>query len=574
MPRTRVLYSCQQCGAESAKWLGRCPDCGAWNSYVEGVRAAPLRPSAVNEARSRASATGAVPERLADVSLAELARIPAGLQEFDRVLGGGIVPGSLVLIGGDPGIGKSTLLLQVAANVAATGRRVLYVSGEESARQVRLRAERLGAGAPAGADRADRTDRPESAGGAVQGLPEHLYVLAETSLDAVLAQVDALQPHLLIVDSVQTVYLSELPSSPGNVTQLRECALRLMGLAKSRNLPVFLVGHVTKEGNIAGPRSLEHIVDCVLYLEGERFYTYRLLRAEKNRFGSTNEIGVFEMEADGLRQVLNPSAAFLSERQTASAGSAVTVPLEGSRALLVEVQALVAGSGLAMPRRTSIGVDLNRLLLLLAVLSKRVGLPLGSQDVYVNVVAGLKIAEPAADLGLALAIASSWRDVAVDPGLAVVGEVGLLGELRPVRQLERRLAEAARLGFERCIVPAGDLRRLAQSMGRGADKDRVRDGEDQVGKDRDGDGSPGRNDRSSGPREVRRDGMLVQGASTVGEAIVLAIGPLGSERQPALDDRPAPSGRRRGDERALTGDGEHPGEHPGVRRGGRQIEYP
>jgi DNA repair protein RadA/Sms len=495
MPRTHVLFTCQECGNDSAKWLGRCPDCGAWNSYVEGVRAAPARAAAVHESRTRPGGPGgARPERLKDVPPGDLARASTGLAEFDRVLGGGIVPGSLVLIGGDPGIGKSTLLLEAAANVAAAGKRVLYVSGEESARQVRLRAQRLIAG---------------------ETLPDELYVLAETSLDAVLGQVEALEPDLLIVDSVQTVYLPELASSPGNVTQLRECALRLMGVAKSKHLPVFLVGHVTKEGNIAGPRSLEHLVDCVLYLEGERFYAYRLLRAEKNRFGSTNEIGVFEMEADGLRQVPNPSAAFLSERQTANAGSAVTVPLEGSRALLVEVQALVAPSGMALPRRTSLGVDLNRLHLLLAVLGKRVGLPLGSQDVYVNVVAGLKIAEPAADLGVALAIASSWQDTPADAGLAVVGEVGLLGELRPVRQMERRLAEAARLGFERCIVPAGDLRRLSGEKSGGA------------------------------PQEVRRDGLLIQGAATVAEALTLALGPLAPRRGRQRDGAGASPGARR-----------------------------
>ncbi|MDQ3700000.1 MAG: DNA repair protein RadA [Chloroflexota bacterium] len=499
MAKTRVLYTCQQCGNESAKWFGRCPECGAWNSYVEGVRGSAALAGAAPDPRSRPGA--ARPERLADVSVAELERVSSGLQEFDRVLGDGIVPGSLVLVGGDPGIGKSTIMLQVATNVAAAGRRVLYVSGEESARQVRLRSERLGT---------------------VSG---DLYVLAETSLDAVLAQVEALEPDLLIVDSIQTVYIEGLAASPGNVSQLRECALRLMGVAKTRHLPVFLVGHVTKEGNIAGPRSLEHIVDCVLYLEGERFYAYRLLRAEKNRFGSTNEIGVFEMEADGLRQVLNPSAAFLSERQTASAGSAVTVPLEGSRAILVEVQSLVTGSGLAMPRRTAIGVDLNRLHLLLAVLGKRVGMPLGSQDVYVNVVAGIKIAEPAADLGLALAIASSWRDTPVDPGLVVVGEVGLLGELRPVRQLERRLAEAGRLGFERCIVPSGDLRRLIGPA----------------------EGSGGRraSNASGASGEVRRDGLLVQGAATVGEALTLALGAALDVRGGGRSTRDGGRGRSR-----------------------------
>jgi DNA repair protein RadA/Sms len=487
VPKPRVHYTCQQCGNESAKWLGRCPECGAWNSYVEGVRTVtPARQSLAADGRGRLTSQGApVPERLSEVSLAAIPRLSSGLAEFDRVLGEGIVPGSLVLIGGDPGVGKSTLLLQVAASVASRGERVLYVTGEESAQQVRLRAQRLGA------------------------VAEHLYVLAETNLDAVLEHVEQLTPGLLIVDSIQTAYLEGLPASPGNITQLRECTLRLMNLAKTRHLPVFLIGHVTKEGSIAGPRALAHIVDCVLYLEGERFYTYRLLRAEKNRFGSTNEIGVFEMEADGLRQVSNPSAAFLAERVTASSGSAVTVPMEGSRAILVEVQSLVAGTSLAVPRRTAVGVDLNRLLLLLAVLTRRVGLPLGSQDVYVNVVAGLKLTEPAVDLGVALAIASSFRDTPLDPGLVAIGEVGLLGELRPVRQLERRLAEASRLGFERCIVPASDLRRLAR------EKAGTKQG-----------------------RELQRDGLSVQGASTVGEALALVLGSApgkGARKAPALE---------------------------------------
>jgi DNA repair protein RadA/Sms len=491
--RGRSHYVCQQCGLRSAKWVGRCPDCGAWNSYVEELVPA-ARPDSGSaraaDARSRPGA--AKPERLADVSLANVARVSSGVAEFDRVLGGGIVPGAMVLIGGDPGIGKSTLLLQVAANVAASGRKVLYVSGEESARQVRLRAERLGAP------------------------PGDLYVLAETSLDAVLAHVDELAPDLLVVDSIQTVFLAEVPSSPGNVSQLRECTLRLMNVAKSRELPVFVVGHVTKEGNIAGPRALEHIVDCVLYLEGERFYAYRLLRAAKNRFGSTNEVGVFEMEQDGLQQVVNPSAAFLAERVEASPGSAVTVPLEGSRALLVEVQALVAGTALGIPRRTAVGVDQNRLTLLVAVLGRRVGLPLATQDIYVSLVAGLRIAEPAIDLGVALAIASSARDAPVSPGLAAVGEIGLLGELRPVGQIERRLTEAARLGFQRCLIPASDLRRYT------------------------GDAAAS---------QVRRDGLTLVGARTVEEALTLALGvaPALPARRPALPQRREPgSGRADG----------------------------
>lgn len=468
MAKPRAHFVCQQCGSESAKWVGRCPDCGAWNSHVEAARSAGgPRAAGVIVADVRARSVVSVPERLSDVSLAEVRRLSSGLAEFDRVLGGGVVPGSLVLIGGDPGIGKSTLLLQMAANVAAAGQRVLYVSGEESARQIRLRAQRLGA------------------------IDGELFVLAETSLEAVLAHVEQLAPELVIVDSIQTAFLEEVPSSPGNVTQLRECTVRLMNVAKAKNLPIFLVGHVTKEGNIAGPRALEHIVDCVLYLEGERFYSFRVLRATKNRFGSTNEIGVFEMEQEGLRQVPNPSAAFLSERMPASAGSAVTVPLEGTRALLVEVQALVGATAFGLPRRTAIGVDLNRLLLLLAVLSKRAGLPLGSHDVYVNVVAGLKIAEPAIDLGVALAIASSIRDVPLDHSTAVVGEIGLLGELRAVSQIERRLSEAARLGFERCILPLGDLSRLAGNRTM---------------------------------RELRREGLTLVGAQTVGEALGLALG--------------------------------------------------
>lgn len=468
MAKTRVRYVCQQCGSDSPKWMGRCSECGAWNSYVEAVEVAAPRHASAPGADVRGRTATTAPARLADVSLSEMSRLEAGLAEFDRVLGGGIVPGSIVLIGGDPGIGKSTLLLQVAANVANGGGKVLYVSGEESARQVRLRAERLSAVAP------------------------DLYVLAETNLDTVLEHVEQLAPQLLIVDSIQTVFLEGVPSSPGNVSQLRECTLRLMNVAKSRHLPIFLVGHVTKEGNIAGPRALEHIVDCVLYLEGERFYAYRLLRAAKNRFGSTNEVGVFEMEQDGMRQVQNPSAAFLSERVAGSPGSTVTVPLEGSRALLVEVQALTSAAGIGLPRRTAIGVDLNRLQLLLAVLNKRAGLPFGAQDVYVNVVGGLKIAEPAVDTGVALAIASSFTDVPVAPGMVAIGEIGLLGELRSVGQLERRLAEAGRLGFERCLLPAGDLKRFGTQNGNG---------------------------------EVRRDGLTLVGAGTISEAIAQTLGP-------------------------------------------------
>jgi DNA repair protein RadA/Sms len=339
------------------------------------------------------------------------------------------VPGSLVLIGGDPGIGKSTLLLQVSAMAAQQGSKVFYVSGEESLQQVRLRANRLGLG-----------------GGG-------LYILAETNLEAILGQLDQAAPDLVVVDSIQTVSVDELGSAPGSVGQIRECTMRLMGWAKTAGVPVLLSGHVTKDGAIAGPRVLEHIVDVVLYLEGEAFSAYRLLRSVKNRFGSTNEVGIFEMRGEGLVEVDNPSEVFLSQRAKEAVGSAVVPTIEGTRPLLVEIQALTSATSFGLPRRTANGIDFNRLLLIAAVLSKRVGLALGSQDIIVNVVGGLRVNEPAADLGLALAIASSLRGVAIDPGLVAVGELGLSGELRGVPQLERRLAEAAKLGFQRCLVP-------------------------------------------------------------------------------------------------------------------------
>ena len=345
------------------------------------------------------------------------------------MLGGGVVPGTLMLTGGDPGIGKSTLLLQVSALVAQTHGKVVYVSGEETLHQIKLRAERL----------------------EIKG--EQLYLLAETNLDVILSQIEELSPSLVVVDSIQAVYLPELDTAPGSITQVRGCTMRLMHWAKHSAVPVFIVGHVTKDGAIAGPRTLEHIVDVVLYLEGEPFSTYRLLRSVKNRFGSTNEIGVFEMKGQGLVEVDNPSKAFLSQRWGEAIGSAVVPVLEGSRPLLVEIQALTNPTSFGLPRRTANGVDFNRLLLITAVLSKRIGLKLGNQDIMVNVTGGLKIGEPAADLGIALAITSSSRDVNIDPELAVVGEVGLSGELRAVSQLDRRVNEAARLGFKRCLVP-------------------------------------------------------------------------------------------------------------------------
>jgi DNA repair protein RadA/Sms len=415
----KTTFVCQQCGKESPKWLGRCPSCHEWNSFVETTVAAP----------SRTSARENPPQELSQVATGLSDRLPLPLTELNRVLGGGVVSGSLVLIGGDPGIGKSTLLLQVSSLVAQARGKVAYVSGEETLSQIRLRAERLG----------------------VKG--EGLYLLAETELDVILSQLEKLSPSLAIIDSIQAVYFPELDAAAGSITQVRECTLRLMKWAKQNAVPVFIAGHVTKDGAIAGPRVLEHIVDVVLYLEGEPFSAYRVLRGAKNRFGSTNEVGVFEMKEGGLVEVANPSLAFLSQRQVEAIGSTVISTLEGTRPLLVEIQALTTPTAFGLPRRTASGVDFNRLILITAVLTKRVGLRLGAQDIIVNVTGGLRIAEPAADLGIALAIASSFRDTSADPNLVVVGEVGLSGELRTVPQLERRVAEAARMGFERCLVP-------------------------------------------------------------------------------------------------------------------------
>jgi DNA repair protein RadA/Sms len=430
----RTIFVCQQCGKESLKWLGRCPDCHEWNSFVEMAVTASV-------ASSRTAGPLTPPQELSQVVIETTDRLPLPLAEFSRVLGGGLVTGSLVLISGDPGIGKSTLLLQASASIASSRRRVVYVSGEETAHQIKLRAERLG----------------------LDG--EGLYIIAETDLDAVLNQAEQLAPGLVVVDSIQTVYYPEIEATPGSISQVRECTIRLMQWAKLRGVPVFISGHVTKEGAIAGPRVLEHIVDVVLYLEGEPFSAYRLLRSVKNRFGSTNEVGVFEMKEQGLVEVANPSQAFLSQRGAEAMGSVVVPTIEGSRPLLVEIQSLTTPTSFGQPRRTANGVDFNRLLLVTAVLTKRVGLRLGNQDIMVNVTGGLRVGEPAADLGMALAIASSFRDIEVKPQTAAVGEVGLSGELRKVSQLERRLNEAARLGFKRCIVPkAGDRVTPPQDM--------------------------------------------------------------------------------------------------------------
>jgi DNA repair protein RadA/Sms len=426
MAKIKTQYVCQQCGRTAARPLGRCPQCGGWNTMLEET----IAPPAAQRARP-GSLLPHAPQRLSEIEGDPEERLPLPLEEFSRVLGGGIVPGSVVLIGGDPGIGKSTLLLQTALLLAEDGP-VLYVSGEESERQIKSRAGRLANGA---------------------ALSDNLYLLTETDLHAILSHIESLAPRLVVIDSIQTVYLSDVESSAGSITQVRESAARLQAMAKSSGVGVFLVGHVTKEGAIAGPRVLEHIVDTVLYLEGDAFHAYRLLRSVKNRFGATTEVGVFEMRPAGLVEVPNPSEVFLAERAINAPGSAVAVTIEGTRPLLVEVQGLTSPTSFGHPRRTANGIDLNRLLLTVAVLTRRVGLGLAEQDVFVNVVGGLRVNEPAADLAVAVAVASSMRDRAVPADLAFVGELGLSGELRTVAQLSTRLKEAAKLGFRRIVIP-------------------------------------------------------------------------------------------------------------------------
>ena len=424
MAKQRSIYVCQQCHAQHPRWMGKCPECGTWDSLVEQLRS---KGGATNQRSGNGQPSQ--PLALHNISTADVARLPVQGSELARVLGGGIVPGSVILIGGDPGIGKSTLLLQLGAEFSDHVGPVLYISAEESQHQIKLRASRLGFNS------------------------NQLFVAAETNLDLAIQTIEAMQPRLVIIDSIQTVYSEDFTSAAGSVTQVREGAMRLLRVAKSLNISMFLVGHVTKEGAIAGPRVLEHIVDVVLYLEGDRFHQYRLLRGVKNRFGSTNEVGVFEMTQHGMQEVTNPSRVFLAERSAGTPGSTVAVTLEGTRPLLIEVQALTSHTANAQPRRTANGFDPNRLVMLVAVLSKRVGIPLFNQDIYVNIVGGLRISEPAVDLAVATAIASSYRNQRVDPEMVLVGEIGLSGELRSVSQLERRLNEAAKLGFKRGLVP-------------------------------------------------------------------------------------------------------------------------
>ena len=431
MPKTQTRFICQQCGRVTPKSFGRCPQCGAWGSMVEEV----VQPAASEHATQPRGLGGrSAPRRLSEIEGDNEERLHVPIGEFARVLGGGVVPGSIVLVGGDPGIGKSTLMLQMAVQMAHQ-LRVLYVSGEESERQIKMRATRL-------------TNDVKGA-----QYPAELFLVTETNMVTILEHINDIKPQLLIIDSIQTVYLPDLQSTAGSVTQVRDCSGRLRELAKSSGIAVFVIGHVTKEGVIAGPRVLEHIVDTVLYLEGERFLSFRLLRSVKNRFGATSEVGVFEMSERGMEEVSNPSEAFLAERLASAAGSAIAVTMEGTRPLLVEIQGLTSHTNFGNPRRTPNGIDLNRLMLVTAVLTRRAGYNLSEQDIFVNVVGGLRVSEPAADLAVAVSIASSMRDLPVRADVALIGEIGLSGELRWVGQMNARLNEASKLGFKSAIIP-------------------------------------------------------------------------------------------------------------------------
>ena len=436
MAKTLTQYVCQECGRTSPKFMGRCPGCGAFGTMVEEIKEELSAAAGRSRVRIGISNTGgSVPQKLRDIDEKAEPRIDTGISELSQVLGGGIVPGSVILIGGDPGIGKSTLLLQTAMYIARE-HSLLYVSGEESERQIKMRAARL-------IETGDRFGE----------IPEKLLLMTETSLNHILQQVKELQPDFLIIDSIQTMQLDELESTAGSVAQVRECAGKLRELAKMNNITVFMIGHVTKEGNIAGPRILEHIVDTVLYLEGDRFMTLRLLRSVKNRYGATSEVGVFEMLEEGLVEVKNPSEVFLAERMVNTPGSAIVVTMEGTRPMLVEIQGLTNPVGLGNPRRTPIGVDINRLFLITAVLTRRIGVRLGEQDVFVNVVGGMKIAEPSADLAIAAAIVSSAKNQPIRADAVLIGEVGLAGELRGANKIAARLNEAAKLGFTLAVIP-------------------------------------------------------------------------------------------------------------------------
>ncbi|MBR2189271.1 MAG: DNA repair protein RadA [Eubacterium sp.] len=436
---SKSIFFCQNCGHESAKWMGQCPACHAWNSFVEEVLQ--TKPGQGAAAGTKRAKDAPKPKSLDEISLDETNRILTGIGELDRVLGGGIVAGSLTLIGGDPGIGKSTLLLQVCRQLAEQNRRVLYVSGEESLRQIKMRAERIGS------------------------FREGLQLLCETSLDLIEQVIEKERPQAVVIDSIQTMYNESVSSSPGSVSQVRESTAVLLRIAKGMQIPVFIVGHVTKDGNVAGPRVLEHMVDTVLYFEGDRNASYRILRAVKNRFGSTNEIGVFEMRGEGLAEVANPSEFMLEGRAVNASGSVVSCSMEGSRPIMLEVQALACHSNFGFPRRTANGTDFNRVNLLVAVLERRARVNLSAQDVYVNIAGGVKMTEPAVDLGILLAIVSSVKDLPLDSQTVVFGEVGLSGEIRSVSQAQQRVNEAEKLGFKTVILPAANLRNLEPPRG-------------------------------------------------------------------------------------------------------------
>ena len=433
----KTVFSCQACGYQAPKWMGKCPDCGTWDSFAEE------RISAVSDPMGARTLTGpqTKPVPIDSIELESEIRLHTQIQEFDRVLGGGLVPGTLVLIGGDPGIGKSTLMLQALHGLADQGHKVLYVSGEESIRQIRLRSKRL------------KTVSP------------NILVVSEVDVDTILSMIDSTKPTVIVIDSIQTMFNGDLTSAPGSVSQVRESAVRLMLMAKKSGIPTLLVGHVTKDGAIAGPKLLEHMVDTVLYFEGDSNHIFRILRAVKNRFGSTNEIGVFEMKDKGLDEVANPSAVFLSERPAGAPGSAVTASMEGTRPILVELQSLASATSFGTPRRTILGLDPNRVALLTAVMEKKLGMHLMGYDIFMNVAGGVRVLEPAVDMAIVAAVASSFLDKPIADGSLVLGEIGLTGEVRAIGQVDTRIAESRKMGFSRCLVPASNLKRLPDVAG-------------------------------------------------------------------------------------------------------------
>lgn len=436
MAKTVSKYICQNCGYSSLRWLGKCPECDSWNSFVEEiVHTDKHKISSKNRGLAEANFTNI--SKVSEIDITEDKRIVTAIQELDRVLGGGIVPGSVVLVGGDPGIGKSTLMMQLSDKIKKNT--ILYVSGEESPKQIKLRCERLGFA------------------------HDEFYILSETSLEIIAAIVDKLRPDIVIIDSIQTIYRNELESSPGSVSQLRESTAAIIQIAKAKNISFFLIGHITKEGFIAGPKVLEHMVDTVLQFEGERTHAYRVLRAIKNRFGSTNEIGIFEMTGTGLVEVRNPSEVFLSQRSKGISGSTVSASMEGTRPILIEVQALVSSSGYSVPQRTATGFDYKRLAILIAVLEKKIGIHLSKFDVFLNIAGGIKIDEPSIDLAAALSICSSFKDTSIDADMLILGELGLSGEIRAISFAERRIQEAIKLGFKKVVLPKGNMKNFKPS---------------------------------------------------------------------------------------------------------------